>query len=95
MPVDVIPVSIGCLEHVIKSLEKISEPVLTVLNEFVKDADHNRGSRIYEQIYEAMQVWSAINEKFALLVTSESACQQVCYDHLISKFKNKNYDMDE
>jgi hypothetical protein len=68
------------LEHVIKSLEKISEPVLTVLNEFLKDADHNRGSRIYEQIYEAMQVWSAINEKFALLVTSESACQQVCYD---------------
>ena len=81
---------------VIKSLEKISEPVLKGLDEFVKCEDYNNGSsRALLSIYEAMQVWSAINEKFALLVTSESACQQVCYDHLISKFKNKNYDMDE
>jgi hypothetical protein len=66
---------------VIKSLEKISEPVLKGLDEFVKCKDYNNGSsRALLSIYEAMQVWSAINEKFALLVISESTCQQVCYD---------------
>jgi hypothetical protein len=66
---------------VIKSLEKISEPVLKGLDEFVKCKDYNNGSsRALLSIYEAMQVWSAINEKFLLLVISESACQQVCYD---------------
>jgi hypothetical protein len=63
---------------VIKSLEKICEPVLKHVDEFVSK-DFTSDVK-FIRIYEAVQVWSAINEKFALLVTSESACQQVCYD---------------
>ncbi len=63
---------------VIKSLEKICEPVLKHVDEFVSK-DFTSDVK-FIRIYEAMQVWSAMKEKFALSVTSESACQQVCYD---------------